>query len=56
MELRPNFSIITAVLYGEKYLYKELESIYTQTFPDLEHIIIHDGSKNNIPAAAEDFF
>lgn len=56
MESSPKISVITAVLNGEKYLDKCIESICSHTFPDFEHIIVNDGSTDNTPAAAEAFF
>jgi glycosyltransferase involved in cell wall biosynthesis len=41
---KPIISIITAVLNGEKYLEESLNSLYSQNYENLEHIIIDGGS------------
>lgn len=44
MDCTPIISVIMAVYNGEKYLQESVESVLNQTFPDLEFIIVDDGS------------
>jgi glycosyltransferase involved in cell wall biosynthesis len=46
---RPLFSIITAVLNNGSEINKVLESVGSQTFGDLEHIVIDGGSADATP-------
>jgi len=44
MSYSPRLSIITAVYNGKKYIEQCIDSIQTQTYGDVEHIIIDGGS------------
>lgn len=44
MNSEPYFSIIIAVYNAEQYIIETLESVYNQTYPDYEVIIINDAS------------
>lgn len=44
MESKPQISIITVVYNGEKYLQQTIDSVYNQTYKNIEYIIIDGGS------------
>ena len=46
----PDISVIVPVYKVEKYLDRCIESIVNQTYPDLELILVDDGSPDNCPA------
>ena len=46
----PEISVIVPVYKVEKYLDRCIESIVNQTYPDLELILVDDGSPDNCPA------
>lgn len=48
-------SIIVPIYNGEKYLKKCIESILTQTYSNLEVILINDGSKDNSRNICDEF-
>jgi glycosyltransferase involved in cell wall biosynthesis len=43
----PEVSVVMPVFNGEKYLKEAIDSVLTQSFPELELIIINDGSTDN---------
>ncbi|MDR3691840.1 MAG: glycosyltransferase family 2 protein [Fimbriimonas sp.] len=43
-DIRPLISIVTPVFNGSKYLEEMIESARSQTYPNIEHVIIDDGS------------
>jgi glycosyltransferase involved in cell wall biosynthesis len=43
----PLISIITVVYNGEKYLQQTIDSVYNQTYKNIEYIIIDGGSTDN---------
>jgi glycosyltransferase involved in cell wall biosynthesis len=43
----PLVSIVMATYNGEKYIEKQLESIFRQTYPELELIVVDDRSQDN---------
>ena len=47
MAQAPLISIVTPVYNTEKYLSECLDSIFTQTMPDIELICVDDGSTDN---------
>jgi glycosyltransferase involved in cell wall biosynthesis len=51
----PRFSVIMPLFNKAPYVKKALDSIVTQSFKDLECIIIDDGSTDNSAAICEDF-
>lgn len=51
----PLISIILPVLNAEKTISKCIESILTQTLPDLELLVINDGSTDSTPTICEQF-
>ena len=51
----PSISIIVPVYNSEKYLNKCINSILTQSFKDIELILVNDGSKDNSKDICERF-
>lgn len=49
----PDISVIVPVYKVEKYLDRCIESIVNQTYPDLELILVDDGSPDNCPALCD---
>lgn len=49
----PEISVIVPVYKVEKYLDRCIESIVNQTYPDLELILVDDGSPDNCPALCD---
>ncbi len=55
MNLRSNFTIITAVRNRQDILKSALDSILRQTYPNWEHIVVNDGSDDNTWATIEEY-
>ena len=51
----PKVSIITCVYNGEKYLSKLLESVLNMEYPNIEHIIVNDGSTDSTDTLIKDY-
>ena len=51
----PLISIIVPIYNREQYLHKCIDSILSQTFTDLECILINDGSVDNSPSICDDY-
>jgi glycosyltransferase involved in cell wall biosynthesis len=49
------FSVVTPVYNGEKFILKNLESICNQTYQNIEHIIVNDGSTDNTKSVIENY-
>lgn len=43
----PKITVVTPVYNGEKYIEKTMQSIYSQKYPNLEHIVIDGGSTDS---------
>lgn len=52
---RPNISVILPVYNGERFIKSALNNLREQQYPELEVIIIDDGSTDNSEAIAKDF-
>ena len=52
-KIMPEISVIVPVYKVEKYLDRCIESIVNQTYPDLELILVDDGSPDNCPAMCD---
>lgn len=48
-------SVIAIIYKVEKYLRKCLDSLINQTYPDLEIILVDDGSPDNCPAICDEY-
>ena len=55
MKMEECVSVIVPVYRVEKYLDQCVESIVKQTYPDLEIILVDDGSPDRCPLMCEDF-
>lgn len=51
----PQISVIVPVYNAEKYLYRCIDSILTQTFTDFELLLIDDGSKDRSGAICDEY-
>jgi glycosyltransferase involved in cell wall biosynthesis len=49
----PRVSVLTATYNQERYVEHCLESVRDQTFRDLEHVVVDDGSSDGTPAILE---
>jgi glycosyltransferase involved in cell wall biosynthesis len=47
--MQPLVTIITPVYNGEKYIRETIESVLSQDYPNLEYLILDDGSSDNTP-------
>lgn len=52
---QPVFSIITPVFNGSAYIGRTIESVRAQSFSSWEHIIVDDGSTENIAQAVQPY-
>lgn len=52
----PKVSVITPLYNGEKYIEKAIDSILSQTYKNLESIVIDDGSTDNSGGLVKDKF
>lgn len=55
LDLSPLVSIITTIRNGEKYILDTLKSAYSQTYTNVEHIIVDDGSTDDSVRLIERF-
>ena len=55
MKLNEKISVIIPVYNDEKYLEQCVESVLTQSYHNLEVILVDDGSTDATPAICEDF-
>lgn len=55
LDLSPLVSIITTIRNGEKYILDTLKSAYSQTYTNVEHIIVDDGSTDDSVKLIERF-
>lgn len=53
--MNPKISIIVPVYKVEKYLYRCIDSILSQSFTDFELLLIDDGSPDNCGATCDDY-
>lgn len=52
---KPKISIIVPVFNVEKYIYRSLDSLLSQTFTDFEIILVDDGSTDNSASICDDY-
>lgn len=55
MEKRPLISVIVPIYNVENYIYKSVESVRSQTYTNLEIILVDDGSPDNCGKIADEF-
>ena len=48
-------SVVTPVYNGETHLSKMLDSVLNQTYPDMEMILVDDGSQDETVRAAQSY-
>ena len=53
--LSPLVSIIICVYNGEKYLERCLQSAMSQSYKNIEIIVVNDGSMDNTPVIIENY-
>lgn len=53
--MNPYFSVIIPIYNVEKYLEQCVKSVLTQTFENIEVILVDDGSPDNCPAICDEF-
>lgn len=53
--MNPYFSVIIPIYNVEAYLHQCVESVLTQTFENIEVILVDDGSPDNCPAICDEF-
>ena len=51
----PKISIITVVYNGESLLLPTMESVFEQTYPNIEYVVVDGGSKDGTPQIIERF-
>ena len=52
---KPLISVIVPVYNVEKYIFECVESLVRQTYPELDIVLVDDGSPDNCPKICEDF-
>lgn len=55
VELQPRVSVVMGVYNGQAALAASVRSILSQDEPDLEFVIVNDGSRDDSPALLDDF-
>lgn len=53
MKISPKISVIIPVYNGEKYIKRCLESVFSQTYTNMEILVVNDGSSDNSLAIIE---
>ena len=51
----PAISVIVPIYNGEQFIHKCIDSVLSQTFSDLELIIVDDGSTDNCPQICDEY-
>ena len=51
----PKISVIIPIYNAEKYLYRCIDSVLTQTYQDFELLLIDDGSKDSSGAICDEY-
>ena len=47
ISMQPKFSIITVTFNADKVLEKTIQSVISQTYRNMEHIVVDGGSKDH---------
>jgi teichuronic acid biosynthesis glycosyltransferase TuaG len=52
---RPLVSVLTSTFNGDRFVAETIESVLVQSYPNVEHVLVDDGSTDGTPAILEDY-